>query len=146
VRHHLEAAYGLDAVLPGSLDATQELEPHEQFQSLKNDFDLRPPAAANLRGALQQLLDQALADDYPAHPEFGVEIRKRNLEKVYEVVSQAARKEDGRVEVEKVLRSLVRQIAVPLRLGRRGWKMLTSCLASTGRTTSPARPLRPARP
>src|SRR5262249_2030563 len=41
---------GLDAMLPGSLDPTQELEPHEQFQSLKNGFDPRPPAAANLRG------------------------------------------------------------------------------------------------
>jgi hypothetical protein len=120
VRLHLEAAYGLNAQLPGSLDTTQELEPHEQFQSLKNGFDPRPPAAANLRGALEGLLDQALADDYPAHPQFGAEVRKRNLEKVYEVVSQAARREDGRVEVEKPLRPLVRQIANPLLLGELG--------------------------
>jgi hypothetical protein len=120
VRHHLEAAYGLDALLPGSLDATQELEPHEQFQSLKNGFDPRPPAAANLRGALEGLLDQALADDYPAHPKFEAEVRKRNLEKVYEVVSQSARREDGRVEVERPLRPLVRQIANPLLLGEMG--------------------------
>jgi hypothetical protein len=120
VRHHLEAAYGLDALLPGSLDPTQELEPYEQFQSLKNGFDPRPPAAANLRGALDGLLDQALADDFPAHPKFEAEVRKRNLEKVYEVVGQAARKEDGRVEVEKALRPLVRQIANPLLLGEMG--------------------------
>jgi hypothetical protein len=120
VRHHLEAAYGLDALLPGSLDPTQELEPYEQFQSLKNGFDPRPPAAASLRGALEGLLDQALADDYPAHPKFEAEVRKRNLEKVYEVVSQAARKEDGRAEVEKALRPLVRQIANPLLLGEMG--------------------------
>ena len=120
VRHHLEAAYGLDALLPGSLDPTQELEPHEQFASLKNGFDPRPPAAANLRGALEGLLDQALADDYPAHPKFEAEVRKRNLEKVWEVVSQAARREDGRVEVEKPLRPLVRQIANPLLLGEMG--------------------------
>jgi hypothetical protein len=120
VKHHLEAAYGLDALLPGSLDRTQELEPHEQFQSLKNGFDPQPPAAANLRGALEQLLDQALTDDYPAHPKFEAEIRKRNLEKVYEVVSQAARREDGRVEVERTLRPLLRQIANPLLLGEMG--------------------------
>jgi hypothetical protein len=120
VKHHLEAAYGLDALLPGSLDATQELEPHEQFASLKNGFDPQPPAAANLRGALEGLLDQALADDYPAHPRFEAEVRKRNLEKVYEVVSQAARKEDGRVEVDRPLRPLVRQIANPLLLGEMG--------------------------
>jgi hypothetical protein len=120
VRHHLEAAYGLDALLPGSLDPTQELEPHEQFQSLKNGFDSRPPVAANLRGALEGLLDQALADDYPAHPKFEAEVRKRNLEKVCEVVSQAARREDGRVEVERTLRPLVRHIANPLLLGEMG--------------------------
>jgi hypothetical protein len=117
VRHHLDAAYGLDALLPGSLDASQELERHEQFQSLKNGFDPQPPAAADLRGALVALLDQALTDDYPAHPKFEAEVRKRNLEKVYEVVSQAARQEDGRVEVERTLRPLVRQIANPLLLG-----------------------------
>jgi hypothetical protein len=120
VWHHLEAAYGLDALLPGSLDTTQELEPHEQFASLKNGFDPRPPAAANLRGALEQLLDQALADDYPAHPKFEAEVKVSNLRKVYEVVSLAARKEDGRVEVEKTLRPLLRQIANPLLLGEMG--------------------------
>jgi len=60
VKHHLEAAYGLDSLLPGSLDTTQELEPHEQFASLKNGFDPQPPAAANLRGALEGLLDLAV--------------------------------------------------------------------------------------
>jgi hypothetical protein len=120
VRHHLEAAYGLDALLLGSLDPTQELEPHEQFTSLKNGFDPQPPAAANLRGALENLLDQALADDYPAHPRFEAEAKTSNLRKVYEVVSQAARKEDGRVEVDRPLRPLVRQIANPLLLGEMG--------------------------
>jgi hypothetical protein len=120
VKHHLEAAYGLDALLPGSLDSTQELELHEQFASLKNGFTPQPPAAASLRGALEQLLDQALTDDYPAHPKFEAEVKTSNLRKVYDVVVQAARKEDGRVEVEKSLRSLVRQIANPLMLGELG--------------------------
>jgi hypothetical protein len=120
VRHHLEAAYGLDALLPGSLDTTQELERHEQFQSLKNGFDPRPPAAASLRAAMEQLLDQALADDYPAHPRFEAEVKTANLRKVYDVASQAARREDGRVEMEKPLRPLLRQIANPLLLGEMG--------------------------
>jgi hypothetical protein len=120
VRHHLEAAYGLNPLLPGSLDPTQELEPHEQFASLKNGFAPQPPAAANLRGALEQLLDQALADDYPAHPKFEAEVKGANLRKVYDVVVQAARKEDGRAEVEKQLRPLLRQIANPLLLGEMG--------------------------
>ena len=120
VKHHLEAAYGLDSLLPGSLDKTQELEPHEQFVSLKNGFDPQPPAAASLRNALEGLLDQALADDYPAHPKFEAEAKTSSLRKVYDVVSQAARKEDGRVEVDRPLRPLLRQIANPLLLGEMG--------------------------
>ena len=120
VKHHLEAAYGLDALIPGSLDPTQELEKHEQFASLKIGFAPQPPAAANLRGALEQILDQALADDFPAHPRFEAEIKTSNLRKVYDLVSQAARREDGRVEVDRPLRSLLRQIANPLLLGEMG--------------------------
>src|SRR5262249_47492006 len=86
----------------------------------KNGFDPRPPAAANLRGALEGLLDQALADDYPAHPKFDAEVRKRNLEKAYEGVSQAARREDPRVEGEKPLRTLLRPTASPLLLDEMG--------------------------
>src|SRR4051794_17085077 len=114
VKHHLEAAYGLDALLPGSLGSTQELEPHEQFASLKSGFTPQPPASATLKGALEGLLDQALADDYPAHPRFEAEVKASNLRKVYDVVVQAARKEDLRAEVEKTLRPLVRHIANPL--------------------------------
>jgi hypothetical protein len=120
VKHHLEAAYGLDALLPGSLDTTQELEPHEQFASLKNGFSPQPPAAASLRVALEEMLDQALADDFPAHPRFEAEVKTSNLRKVHDVVSQAARKEDGRAEVDKTLRPLIRQIANPLLLGELG--------------------------
>jgi hypothetical protein len=120
VRHHLEAAYGLDALLPGSLDSTQELEPHEQFASLKTGFGPQPPAAATLKGALENLLDQAMADDCPAHPRFEAEVKSSNLRKVHDVVIQAARREDGRIEVEKTLRPLIRQIANHLLLGEMG--------------------------
>src|SRR5262249_45435311 len=61
-----------------------------------------------------------MADDYPAHPKFEAEVKSSNLRKVYDVVIQAARKEDGRAEVEKALRPLVRQIANPLLLGEMG--------------------------
>jgi hypothetical protein len=120
VRSHLEAAYGLEATLAGSLDTTHELEPHEQFQSLKNGFDPQPPVAANLKGSMDHLLDQALSDDYPAHPRFEAEIKKKNLQDVFEQVNLATRTEDGRVAVDKKLRLLLRQIANPLFLGEMG--------------------------
>src|SRR5262249_41020519 len=61
-----------------------------------------------------------MADDYPAHPKFEAEVKSSNLRKVYDVVVQAARREDGRVEVERTLRPLIRQIANPLLLGELG--------------------------
>jgi ATP-dependent helicase YprA (DUF1998 family) len=45
----------------------------------REDCVIVAPAAANLRQALDGLLDQALTDDYPAHPKFEAEIRKRNV-------------------------------------------------------------------
>ena len=117
VQSHLEAAYGLEAILLGSLDTVRDLEPTEQFQTLLHGFQPRPPVAANLRGAMDNLLDQALSHEFPAHPKFEVETKMSNLRKVCEQVSQAARTKDGRAPVDKPLRPLLRGIAGPLLLG-----------------------------
>ncbi len=120
VRSHLEAAYGLVAPLSGSLDTSASLEPHEQFQSLKVGFEPQSPVGPTLAKALDQLLDQALSHDYPAHPVFEAETRTAILRKLQEVMIQAAATEDGRVPVDKPLRHQVRQIAIPLLLGEMG--------------------------
>ena len=117
VKFHLDAAYGLDAITAGSLDTVHELEPNEQFMSLRDGFDPQPPVAANLKNAMQHLLSQALTSEFPAAPHFEAEIKTGNLRKVHAVVSEAAQSSDGRVVVEKTLRPLVRQIANPLMLG-----------------------------
>jgi len=118
VKSHLDAAYGLEALVPGSLDAAHDLETNERFVSLWEGFDPRPPAAASLSGAMNHLVSQALDHEFPAAPEFEAEPRGANLKKVYEVASEAARSLDGRVPVEKgPLRALVRGIADPLKLG-----------------------------
>ncbi|MEO0825173.1 MAG: phage resistance protein, partial [Cyanobacteria bacterium J06642_9] len=117
VLNHLDAAYGISTARE-SLDTSASLELSEQFVSLQVGFDLHPPTAANLAGGLQHLLDQALAHDFPAAPDFGVEADKVSyLQKVYQYVSQAAQTTDGRIEVDRPNRSLVRQIANPLMLG-----------------------------
>ncbi|WP_164104212.1 phage resistance protein [Candidatus Laterigemmans baculatus] len=121
VQSHLEAAYGLDQVLTGSLDTVHDLELSERFQSLLPGFKPQPPVAANLRGAMESLLDQALAHEFPAHPYFEADVKTTNLRKVYEVVSEATQSEDGRVLVDKPLRPLLRQIAGPLMLGEMGY-------------------------
>jgi hypothetical protein len=120
VQSHLDAAYGLDALIPGSLDTTHDLELGERFVSLWPGFEPRPPVAANLAGAMNHLVSQALDHEFPAAPMFEAEIKASNLKKVFEVVSEAARFPDGRVPVDKALRPLVRSIANPLKLGEMG--------------------------
>ncbi|MEB3288487.1 MAG: hypothetical protein VKI82_01150 [Leptolyngbya sp.] len=120
-QNHLDAVYGISNSFPNTIDQTHSLEAHEQFQSLTPGFDLRPPTAANLSSALTALLDQALSYDFPAAPAFEAEVnRLANLEKVLAVASQATQDPQGRTEVDRTLRGLVRQIANPLLLGDMG--------------------------
>jgi hypothetical protein len=83
VKGHLEAAYGLDQLLPGSLDTTHDLELSERYSSLWPGFEPQPPTAANLAQAMQSLLDQALEHEFPGAPKFEAEIRTGNLSKVH---------------------------------------------------------------
>jgi hypothetical protein len=117
VKNHLEAAYGLHALTADSIEPSHELADH--FRSLKPGFEPRPPArTGNLQTAMNDLLDQALAHQFPAHPRFEADAKGRNLQDVLRTCMEAARAEGGRLEVEdKNLRKLLRQIAQPLQLG-----------------------------
>ncbi len=115
VLHHLEVAYGIDRQSTDSIDTAHELS--EQFQSLWPAFDPQPPVAVNLKDAMQHLLEQALEHQYPAHPKFEAPPKGANLKKVYEEVQKATEATDGRIEVDKALRPLMRAIANPLLLG-----------------------------
>ncbi len=120
VQSHLDAAYGLEALISGSLHSAHDLELSERFASLWPGFEPVPPVAAKLEGAMRHLIGQALEHDYPAAPAFEAEVKSGNLKKVYEVVGEATRATDGRVVVDKPLRPLIRSIANPLRLGEMG--------------------------
>ncbi len=62
-----------------------------------------------------------LESQFPAHPRFGVEeIKIGLLRKVQDEVERAAQAPDGRIAVDKPLRPLMLQIAVPLKLGEMG--------------------------
>jgi hypothetical protein len=61
-----------------------------------------------------------LESQYPAHPRFGTEIKLSILRKVQAEVERAAQVPDGRVAVDKPLRPVMLQIAVPLKLGDMG--------------------------
>lgn len=120
VQNHLDAAYGLESVMPGSLDTTHDLELNERFCSLLPGFEPQPPVAANLGGAMHHLLGQSLSHEFPAAPEFEAELKKNNLKKVYGLVSGSTQASDGRVSVDRPLRPLMRHIANPLLLGEMG--------------------------
>ena len=75
---------------------------------------------ATLKDALDHLLSQALAQQFPAHPQFGMEIKPAVLRHVRDVVRQATQSRERHVDAERLHRDEVRRIAVPLRLGDMG--------------------------
>lgn len=116
VLHHLEVAFGVDRQTTDSVDTSHELTEH--FQSLWHGFDPQPPVGPNLRGAMQNLLDQALEHQFPAHPRFEAPPKGANLQKVYQEASRATQAPNGRIDdVDKKVRPLLQAIAVPLLLG-----------------------------
>lgn len=120
VQNHLDAAYGLEALSQGSLDTTHDMDLNEHFVSLCPGFVPQPPVAANLAGAMQHLLSQALEHEFPAAPYFEAEVKASSVKKVYELVLPATQSPDSRLAIEKTQRLLLRQIANPLLVGEMG--------------------------
>lgn len=118
----LEMAYGVRTAEQDVINTAISLEPSEQFQALTGEFKPRPPVAANLKAALEDLLAQALAHDFPGHPVFTVESRitPGHLQSIWNELSRLP--EDGaeRLEIDKGLRHRFRDIAQPLKLGQMG--------------------------
>lgn len=117
VRSHLEAVYGLEALLDNSVDTSRDLNPHEQFTSLIPGTDLQPPTAANLKQAMEELLNQALSAEFPAAPEFGEELKPTLLKKIHAILSGGLQKGEKRISVDTSDRRLLRNLAEPLQLG-----------------------------
>jgi hypothetical protein len=115
VRLYLEGAYGIGSAPAGSLG--DALEPGDQIQSLDATFQPRPPVGSDLGTALDNLLDQALAHEWPAHPHFGVEIRPAVVKKVYAEVQRAYGEANWRVQVDRAVRPVLQGVAQPLQLG-----------------------------
>lgn len=115
IRNALEAAYGIRPATDGAVDEAHRVGEH--FQSLWPGFEPRPPAAATLAAAFEAVVHQALAAQYPAHPEFGTDITRPKCDKVLDVVRAAIADPDGRATTERDLRPLVRAVAQPLGLG-----------------------------
>jgi hypothetical protein len=118
MRNAMLAAYGISTMHLDTIDTSHDLEEH--FISLNPALSLQPPVGATLRDALEHLFSQALAQQFPAHPPFDMEVKPASLRRVRDIVRLATQTRDGRVEVERPYRDEVRRIAVPLRLGDMG--------------------------
>src|SRR4051794_38875901 len=120
LRLALNAAYGIaKEPQPGMLDAAHKTaEGH--CRSLAPGLTPQVPVGADLKGALEHLLGQALEYQFPGHPHFEREVKKSDCEKVLAEVQNAARVEDGRVAVERPLRPMIKLVANALGLGHMG--------------------------
>ena len=119
----LGIVYGLGLQDHGNTtDSMRSLRDEEHFQSLDSSLQLQVPASTQLAPALEEILQQALNTQYPAHPNFSEDLRltKGAVEKVRDVISTNLRSKDHRSSVERPDRSIVRHIANPLRLGDMG--------------------------
>lgn len=91
----------------------------EHFQTLDQTLVLQPPVGANLREAFEQMLDQALKHQYPAHPQFENDVRLTlpALRRTLETIEKTSEISDKRLLIESAQRKELRQIVNPLKLG-----------------------------
>lgn len=92
------------------------------FNSALESFQVQPPVGANLREALNNLLDQALSHQFPKHPKFEIEIKgNKDLNQVLQTCLAAIKTPDNRYFVEdRNLRPKIRGVCLPLDVGSMG--------------------------
>ncbi len=121
----LEMAYGVRKVEPGVLDEgdRNQLQEHEMFQSLHTNFQPRVPGAADMEGALRDLLTQELTAQFPRHPEFPVDrdITVGQIKLVWKDIQRAIVDPSHRIDIpDKPQRERMAQIAQTLGFGLMG--------------------------
>jgi hypothetical protein len=127
LRRSLRMAYGVMNPEPGILDESLRLEKEQQFQSLDATIAIRPPAAADLRSALDNLIEQGLDGQYPAHPKFSkdeLKLNNRLVEEAYAKIREALEAPDSRVQIERDLRKKLRPLLDPMELAHVGEQFL----------------------
>lgn len=118
VQNALLAAYAITTQFREKIDESHGLDSH--FYTLASGLALQPPVGASFREALDHVVGQALAWQYPAHPLFETEVKSAALKKVWRWVQEAAQKPNNRVEVDAADRLDIKRLAVPLGLGQMG--------------------------
>ncbi len=119
LQSRLEVAYG---IAPEPRDAVSHvLDADQQLRSLDPTFSPRPPVGADLKSALEDLLEQMCAHQFPAHPVFETDIRPQLAKKLWEELQPALQSPDLATHLPDLgTRRLVRSVIPALRLGDTG--------------------------
>jgi len=119
LKQALEVAYGITSEPRDAI--AHPLTAQDKFRTLDHTLQLQPPVGANPREAFINLLEQVLAHEFPAHPQFETDIKPATLKKVEAELARALQEKDHRVFVaDKAARQLTRALVNPLRLGNMG--------------------------
>lgn len=119
LRSQLEVAFGISTEPRDAVDNV--LSADQQFRSLDTTLSLRPPVGASFKEAFDDLLGKLFKHQYPAHPEFDVDVRPPLIRKIWPEVQRAIEAPDRRGLVQDSgLRKLVRSIVNPCQLGQMG--------------------------
>ena len=92
IKATLRQAYGIAAAKDADIDRSGYGEV-TQLPTLWRDEPLRKPAGATMSAALDGIIDQMLAIQYPTHPKFDsgdVEVKLGDLKAMWEVIGKAA--------------------------------------------------------
>ena len=119
LRSQLEVAFGISAEPRDAV--TQVLSADQQFCSLDPTLSPRPPVGASFKEAFEALLGQLFAHQYPAHPEFDIEIKPTVIRKIWPEMQRAIEAPDRRGLVsDSATRRLVRSVVFACQLGQMG--------------------------
>ena len=127
LKRALRMAYGVMNPEPTVLDEALRLEKDQQFQSLDATIPIRPPAAADLRAALDNLIEQGLDGQYPAHPKFSkdeLRLTAGLVQQAFDKVREALEAPDSRVAIDRDVRKKLRPLLDPLELAHVGEQFL----------------------
>jgi hypothetical protein len=127
LKRALRMAYGVMTPEAGILDEAFRLEKDQQFQSLDAGIPIRVPPSADLRSALDSLIEQGLDGQYPGHPRFSKDELKLNnnlVQQAYDKIREALDAPDSRVAIDRDVRKRLRPLLDPLELAHVGEQFL----------------------
>lgn len=117
LRSQIEVAYGISNEPRDAVE--QALPPDQQFQSLDPTLNPRPPVGADFKQAFEDLLQQLLTHQFPAHPEFEIEVKTATLKKIWPEILRAVEANNHRIQIlDSSLLKAMRAILLPLQLAK----------------------------